>query len=335
MYYYIIIFCTFISSVCLYANDNQHAVPLLDLNEFYSHEKSTQNKFVSDLGEALHTYGFVLIKNHGIPKQTIDKALGSAQEFFCLPIDVKKQYQGVLLNRGYKSYNPERDDKKSDLQEYWHVGPQITAEECQQAGAPVLHGNVWPLEVVSFRDDLEALYERIRHGGQPILEACSLYMGKERSFLSDITQYGDSVMRVIHYLPNDTVTGEGRWKAPHKDPNLITMIVGVTMEGLELQTLDGSWISVPYVPDAMVVSASNMLESLSNGLIRSAKHRVVIHDANASRYSIPFFFHVQRNLSIGPVPESIEKTGGSALFPAQTAEEALADHNWFTKGPKA
>lgn len=75
-----------------------------------------------------------------------------------------------------------------------------------------------------------------------------------------------------------------------------------------------------------------MLESLSNGLIRSAPHRVVISEENASRYSIPFFFHVQRNLSIAPQMESIAKTGGVPLYPEQTAEEALKDHHWFNRG---
>lgn len=72
-----------------------------------------------------------------------------------------------------------------------------------------------------------------------------------------------------------------------------------------------------------------MLESLSNGLIRSAPHRVIISQPNASRYSIPFFFHVQRDLPIGPVPECLEKTGENPLYPMQTAEEALQNHNWF------
>ena len=134
-------------------------------------------------------------------------------------------------------------------------------------------------------------------------------------------------MRVIHYLPSKETGTE--WKAPHRDPNLITIIVGASGEGFELQLSDGNWIQVPYIPGTLIVSVSNMLESLSNGLLRSASHRVMMPQAEISRYSIPFFFHGNRKFSIAPLPECVEMTGGQPLYPEQTVEEALKDHHWF------
>lgn len=310
---------------CFSSLFSEEEFPILDLQEYFAPE--TQNDFVDRLGEALGSYGFVLILNHGISQEKIDEAYGSAIDFFSLPLEHKKLYQNVQLNRGYRSYEPERQDKVSDLQEYWHVGAKLSLKRSNNLGLPVIAKNVWPKEVPDFKSNLSHLYNEIERKTEPLLEACSLYMGKEKSFLSEVTNYGDSIMRVIHYLPHET--GVGQWKAPHRDPNLLTIIAGVSMEGLELQLKDGTWVKVPFVQDALIVSASNMLESLSNGLIRSAPHRVVIQEANASRYSIPFFFHVQRDLSIGPLIECIEKTGGLPLYPMQTAEEALKDHQWF------
>lgn len=302
-------------------------IPLLDLNDFKS--LKTQDQFVEQFGQALNRYGFVLIANHGISNQKIENVYTSAKDFFGLPLDIKSRYQKVQLNRGYKGYQPERQDKTSDLQEYWHVGNQFSPKFVKFCNIPELSRNVWPKEVPLFRKSLNALYREIFRKSQPLLEACSLYMEQDRKFLSKQVQFGDSIMRVIHYLPSNGIDRE--WKAPHRDPNLLTIIVGVSMEGLELQLENGDWINVPFVPDAIIVSASNMLESLSNGLIRSAPHKVEIHETGISRYSIPFFFHVQRNLPITPLPECVARTGGKAHYPAQTAEEALKGHNWFEK----
>lgn len=317
----------------LAAIQQQEEIPLLDLMDWFSEDEEKQKKFVEQMGRALHTTGFVMIKNHQISKQKIDAAHRSARAFFTLPLEVKKQYLGVQLNRGYKSYTPERTDKKADLQEYWHVGPLFNRESVKELEIPALPQNIWPVEIPDFEKDLALLYEEIAQKGQPLLEACSLYMGKESRFLSDLTRFGDSVMRVIHYLPSENQGSEKTWKAPHQDPNLLTIIAGISMAGLEVQTRDGRWIDVPYIPDAIVVSASNMLESLSNGLIRSAPHRVIINESKTSRFSIPFFYHVQRDLPISPQAESISKTGGIALYPEQTAEESLKGHHWFNKKP--
>jgi isopenicillin N synthase-like dioxygenase len=301
-------------------------IALLDLNDFL-HDNS-RDAFVVELGEALSNYGFVLIKNHNISSSAISSACDSAKQFFSMPVEIKKSYQGLKLNRGYKGYDRDRLDKKSDLQEYWHVGPP---QVFKSQDVPSIQENIWPLEIESFEENLSNLYGEIAIRSQPILEACSLYMGKDKEFLSDLTRHGDSIMRVIHYLPNPEDSSCATWKAPHRDPNLLTIIVGISKEGLELQTKEGKWISVPYVPDAIVVSASNMLESLSNGLIRSAPHRVTIKENDVSRFSIPFFFHVQQNLSIGPQAECVAKTGGEVLYPEQTAEEALKDRQWFVR----
>ena len=277
-----------------------------------------KEEFVQQFGEALSQVGFVRLKNHGISKKLVDQVYASANEFFALPSEIKQNYEGAQLNRGYKGYSEQRVDKAPDLQEYWHVGPLT------QSGT-----NVWPTEVQGFEANLSKLYREIGWHGEPILEAASLYMGKEADFLSHLTTEGDSIMRVIHYLPSSETGYSTTWKAPHRDPNLLTVIVGASKEGLQVQTREGDWVDVPYDPDTVIVSASDMLESLSNGVFRSAPHRVVMTQAQDSRFAIPFFFHVQRDLSIGPQEESIQKTGGEAIYPDQTAGDALKEHNWF------
>lgn len=154
-------------------------------------------------------------------------------------------------------------------------------------------------------------------------------MGENVDFLSKMTEYSDSILRFIHYLdvPSD-VYENLIWIAPHKDPNLITFIYGITSAGLEIQRPEGSWLKVEYIPGQVIVSGSNMLENLSNGLFKSTPHRVMTY-RNQSRYAIPFFYHVRREVDISPTKKAIERTGGKALYPSLTAEKALEGHHWF------
>jgi isopenicillin N synthase-like dioxygenase len=304
----------------------QQKIPVLDLDDIYKDVK-TRQLFIKQFGEALQEVGFVKIKNHHISQEKIEAAMAASKQFFTLPEATKKQYEGQTLNRGYRGYNPARADKKPDLQEYWHVGP-LANNPTPSQDWPKIAKNIWPSEVDSFQSHLAGLYQEIAEKGQPLLAVASVYMGKETTFLSKITEHGDSVMRVVHYLPT-TNQEQQQWKSPHRDPNLLTILVGTSAEGLEVQMKDGSWVNVPHDPSTITVSASNMLENLSNGLFRSAPHRVQIAPSNTSRYVIPFFYHVQRNLSIGPQKESILQTGSDPLYPDITAEQALKDRSWF------
>lgn len=219
---------------------SQEEFPVLDLQEFLCQDPQMQSEFVDQFGQALNTYGFVLILNHGISNEKIDAAYSSSKDFFDLSIDQKQHYQNVQLNRGYRSYEPDRQDKKSDLQEYWHVGADLSLKRSNSLGFTVIPKNVWPKDVPMFKKKLTALYREISRKSKPLLKACSIYMGKNPNFLTELTQYGDSVMRVIHYLPHENM--DSQWKAPHRDPNLLTIIVGASMEGLELQLKDGNWV---------------------------------------------------------------------------------------------
>ena len=315
-------------------NETHERLPVLDLSDFYSEDEKVKQAFIQAVGDALQKYGFFALTHHGIPDAKVDKALDSAKEFFTLSDPLKRKYENIALNRGYKGFQPARKDKIADLQEYWHVGREISQEQCQKLKIPVIQSNVWPENLKGFRENMLGLYETFENSGSAVLKACSLYMGEKEDFLESITENGDSIMRVIHYMESPQNAHPDKiWKAPHKDPNLLTMIAGISMEGLQIQRPDGSWMSVVSTPDMVIVSASNMLESLSNGLYKSTPHRV-INQHNCSRYSIPFFYHVRRDVNIGPRESAINKTKGEALYPSITAEESLSKHNWFLKNKK-
>lgn len=111
-----------------------------------------------------------------------------------------------------------------------------------------------------------------------------------------------SLLRILRYPPvTDAKPGEVR-AAEHTDINMITVLPVATAPGLQVKTLDGRWIDVPYVPGSVVVNVGEMLEVASGGYYRATPHRVVTppgEEAN-ERYSMPFFAHPHPDYELRP-----------------------------------
>ncbi|UQT61316.1 hypothetical protein M4V62_43095 [Streptomyces durmitorensis] len=69
--------------------------------------------------------------------------------------------------------------------------------------------------------------------------------------------------------------------SPHIDHAYFTVELQDT-PGLQVQDEDGTWLSVPLVPDAVFVSLPDYLQRATNGVYRRATHRVGTVRAAAS-----------------------------------------------------
>lgn len=185
--------------------------------------------------------------------------------------------------------------------------------------------NLIPTEVPAFHLLLMQLYAQLEACAAHLLEACSLYLGEPRSLLRQMTEGGDSILRVVHYPPMPTEVDPASLRAaPHEDINLLTLLCEATADGLELQQRDGSWLPIPTVSGQIIVDSGDMLQQLTNGLLRSTTHRVTNPGNDRSRrFSMPFFIHPRAEVDLTPLPSCVAKTGGKAQFPAITAGEYL------------
>jgi len=79
------------------------AIPVVDLAEFLSGDTAKKAAFVQQLGKAYEDTGFVAVKNHGISNELITELYKNVQQFFSMPIDIKKKYEKPELagQRGY------------------------------------------------------------------------------------------------------------------------------------------------------------------------------------------------------------------------------------------
>ncbi|MEA3015863.1 MAG: hypothetical protein QOI38_585 [Sphingomonadales bacterium] len=264
--------------------------------------------FARELGESFERYGFAIIADHGIPADLIHRAEEKAKAFFALPEEVKRRYhmQGGGGARGYTPFGIEtaKGATAYDLKEFWHVGRELPpGHKYSDSMAP----NVWPEEVRSFRDTFLELFAAFDKAGLRILQAIARHLGLDPDYFEDTVKDGNSVLRLLHYPP---IPGDGPnvRAGAHEDINTITLLLGAEEAGLQLLDRDGNWLPVSPKPGELAVNIGDMLQRLTNNVLRSTTHRVVNpppERRGMSRYSMPFFLHFRPDFLIETLPDCV------------------------------
>ena len=95
-------------------------------------------------------------------------------------------------------------------------------------------------DLPEFQSTIDGLYNEMDHLGVLLLEACALYLGKDKNWFVDMAEDGNTILRVIHYPPiGEDADPNAVRAAQHEDINFITLLVGAT-DGLEVMDHDGS-----------------------------------------------------------------------------------------------
>jgi isopenicillin N synthase-like dioxygenase len=283
--------------------------------------------FSDKLGRSFEEYGFAVIADHGIPPQLIARAEQKTKAFFALPEETKRKYAlGQGGARGYTPFGIEtaKGHKAHDLKEFWHVGRELPPGHRFRE---VMADNVWPEEVSGFRETLLELYDTFERAGLKILSAIARYLGVGENYFADTVRDGNSVMRLLHYPPQQEPTGEHIRAGAHEDINTITLLLGAEEAGLELLTRDGRWIAVSPRPGELVINIGDMLQRLTNGKLRSTSHRVVNpapDRASHARYSMPFFLHFRPDFIIEALPGTVPP-GEQPRWPPISSHDYLGE----------
>lgn len=267
-------------------------VPELSLADYLA--TGTSESFSAELYEGLKHYGFIILRDHGIPEELLDKAYALSEQFFSQSAEEKARYyvKGEAYQRGYVPFGREhaKNNPYPDLKEMWHQGREPSAEHPYVAGYPK---NIWPDSPAEYETVFKQLYTALDAAGQQVLEALTVGLGLHSNYFSDLASGGNSLLRVLHYPPlGEGVDPNCVRAAAHEDINLITLLVAASSSGLELLDRDGSWLPVTGSQNAIIVDAGDMLARITNNVIPATTHRVVNPKGpNTARYSMPFFLH--------------------------------------------
>jgi len=306
---------------------SEREITICDMSDFLSNDTNKQQQFISRMGDALKDIGFFALSNHGIPLSEITLAYSESEKFFSHGHEVKLGYEQRAINRqrGFTSFGIEhaKGNDAPDLKEFWQTGRTLSPDHKNFETYPE---NIWPKkECPEFEGAIDGLYLKMESLSRKLLDAASLYLGREESWLSNMAIDGNTIMRMIHYpeIPDDADPASVR-SAEHEDINLITLLVGASADGLQVMDHDGSWISVAANHDHIIVDSGDMLQNITNGLFKSTTHRVINpDDSRDARYSMPMFVHPRDEVDLTPDPDFVALTGGAPLYESITAGEYL------------
>jgi len=160
--------------------------------------------FSARLGASFERYGFAVLGGHGIDPSLLARVDKATKAFFALPEDVKLQYhrKGTGGARGYTPFGVEtaKGYTAHDLKEFYHIGRDLPA------GHPYrdhMADNIWPAEVADFHEASYSLYMALDNLGRKVLQAIAVYLKLDRDFFADKVDFGNSVLRLLHYPPVD------------------------------------------------------------------------------------------------------------------------------------
>ena len=301
------------------------AIPTLDIRRY----DTDRDAFVAELGAAYREWGFAGIRGHGISDELIDGAYDRFRAFFALPTETKMKYHlaGTGGARGYTPFGVEtaKDSKYPDLKEFWHVGREIPRDS---RFADVMPPNLWPTEIAGFRDYGYGLYTALDHLGSRVLRALALHIDLPETFFDDKIDFGNSILRPIHYPPITAPDIPNVRAGAHEDINFITLLVGASAAGLEVKSRAGEWVPFTSDSDTIVVNIGDMLQRLTNHVYPSTTHRVVNPPgelARKPRYSVPFFLHPNPDVVLDPLASCITPDNPSRYSTSITSHEYLME----------
>ncbi len=301
-------------------------IPVVDLAAFTKGDDAAKQEFVQQLGIAYEQVGFVAVKNHGISDELIANLYTQVQQFFAMPTTDKKKYEiaGLAGQRGYTSFGKEhaKGFDAPDLKEFFQFGQEVAEGEPEKELYP---DNVVVNEIPEFTPTLLTAFRGFENAGAALLKAIALFLNLDENYFAAHIHNGNSILRAIYYPPITEEPASAIRAEQHEDINLITLLVGASADGLEILNMQGEWIPVTSLPEQIVVNVGDMLQRLTNNRLKSTTHRVVNPPRekwSTPRYSIPFFLHPKKDMSLACLPSCIDEAHPKA-YDDYTAGEYL------------
>jgi len=239
--------------------------------------------FGKEFTTSLKNTGFVILKNHPIPRDLIHKIYKEWKLFF----KSSNKYNYLFHPKkqdGYFPYLSENSkySREKDLKEFYHI--------YNWGRYPENISNKTNELINQFKIIAEKLLFEI-HKHSPLLIKNNFSIP-----LNKMIQKSDAnLLRIIHYPPLDGSEKKESVRAgAHEDINLITLLVAGSQPGLQVLDQNNNWVNVSTSSDYIVVNVGDMLQKCSNNYYPSTTHRVINpKNDNQSRYSMPFFVHAR------------------------------------------
>jgi isopenicillin N synthase-like dioxygenase len=296
-------------------------IPAIDIVPFLQGDSAGKRAVADAVATACREIGFLVISGHGLPQETLNKAISGGFEFFDLPPETKAKWHptGTARQRGYhrvatRSLASTIGEKTPpDLRESLFLGPvddhrahYAHLAEAETAYAP----NTIPNEPDGFDTALVELYRGFERLSLDMLRIFAVALDLPEDHFRQLMTRHFSIFGMHHYPVLEIAAEPGQLRAgAHTDFGAMTILAMTEGKGgLEARTPDGRWLPVLPKPGDLVVNLGDMMQRWTNDRWVSTLHRVVVPDtgdAQSRRMSVGYFVHPNFDADIRCIPSCL------------------------------
>ena len=289
------------------------AVPLIDLSA------EPAPMLARRIDAALREQGFSAISGHGVPRALVQAAFDAGHRYFALPEHDKARWHidHSLHRRGFDPIGWQALDpaQPPDLKESFYIGVEHIGP------------NQWPDEALvpgfraactAYTQAMDALAVRLMCLFETALQLPALS-------LDAFMRRPICTTRLLHYPPQPAQAAPGQIGCgAHTDWGALTLLAQDAAGGLQVQQRDGSWLDVPFLPEAFIVNVGDLMQRWTNDRWLSTPHRVINRHTGRARWSIAYFFDLDGDAPIVPLPSCVNAERPARYGPITAAEHLEA-----------
>jgi len=286
----------------------------------------SRSEMPTRLDRALREDGFVQLHCDDFDWQLASRVFDQANWFFGQTPEFKQAfaYGSAAENFGYQGLGDEALDPTTgvpDLKETFTMRNVAHRE---------VDGHRWPS--ADFRQTMVQFYGTCFDLASSLMR-CIAVIGSlpEDYFVSAHT--GENVtLRLLYYPGSDRgassfESGYGRSATPeilagaHTDYGMMTLLFQDNIGGLQVQSMDGSWLDVVPQSQSVIMNTGDLMAHWSNDRFPSTSHRVR-RNADVARLSIAFFCDPDSKTEVEVLP-GLQEEGREVRYVKTTAGEHI------------
>jgi isopenicillin N synthase-like dioxygenase len=284
---------------------------------------------------ACRDWGFFQVVGHRIDDSIVDALRRQMRLFFAQPLAAKHEILRSTENP-WGFYDRELTKHTPDWKQVYDYGPPDGAVLQPQ----------WPAALPAFKPAIQAFYDACDALAIRLLAAVSINLGMPANYLdAHFRPAHTSFLRLNYYpkcpmpaRPADLAMATSGYLGVnhHTDAGAITLLLQDEQPGLEVFN-DGGWHLIEPHSDALVINIGDIVQVWSNDRYRAALHRGLAN-ADAERFSVPFFFNPAYSTEYAPLPTTIGAQHPPRYHPinwgefrARRAAGDYADHGEYAQ----
>ncbi|XP_010262178.1 PREDICTED: 1-aminocyclopropane-1-carboxylate oxidase 1-like [Nelumbo nucifera] len=261
-------------------------IPVVDFNGLNGEKRS---ETMALLHQACEKWGFFQVVNHGVDGELMEKVKQLVNKHYdkC----TKESFYESEIAKGLESRGVTSDVDWETTFFIWHR-PTSNIDEFKDLSK-------------EFREAMDEYIKQVIKLAEKLSELMCENLGLEKSYLMNAFSgtAGPSVGTKLAKYPQCPRPELIRGLREHTDAGgIILLLQDDQVPGLEFFK-DGKWVQIPPSKDNTIfVNTGDQVEVLSNGMYKSALHRVMA-DKDGSRLSIATFYNPTGDAIISPAPK--------------------------------